>query len=66
VANVMFGSLLVQLPSSGLFNILSRALPSRWLTSLGSMPPLACVAGLAVCAVVYNMLPFILRRRGNA
>jgi hypothetical protein len=65
VANVLFGSLLVQLPSSGLFNILSRVLPSRWLTSLGSLPPLACVAGLAVCAVIYNMLPFILRRRDN-
>lgn len=63
VANVMFGSLLVQLPASGVMGLLSRTLPSRWLTSLGSLPPLACVAGLAVCAAIYNVLPFVLRRR---
>lgn len=63
VANVMFGSLLVKLPASGAMNILSRLLPSRWLTSLISMTPLACVAGLAACAAIYNALPFIFRRR---
>ncbi len=63
VANVMFGSLLVQLPASGTLGILSRVLPSRWLTSLGSLPPLACVAGLAACAAIYNALPFLLRRK---
>jgi hypothetical protein len=63
VANVLFGSLLVQLPSSGAFNILSRALPSRWLTSISALPPLVCVAGLAACAAVYNALPFLIRRK---
>jgi len=63
VANVMFGSLLVQLPSSGVMNIISRVLPSRWLTSISTLPPLACVAGLAACAAVYNALPFLIRRK---
>ncbi len=63
IASVMFGSLLVKLPSSGAFNVISRVLPSRWLTSLGSLPPLACIAGLTGCAAVYNALPFLIRRR---
>ena len=63
VANVMFGSLLVQLPSSGIMNIVSRVLPSRWLTSVSTLPPFACVAGLAACAAVYNALPFFIRRK---
>jgi len=62
-ANVLFGSLLVKLPSSGWLSVLSRVLPSRWLTSLDSLPPLACVAGLAACAALYNALPFVIRRR---
>ena len=62
IANVMFGSLLVQLPASGVFNVVSRILPSRWLTSISSLPPLTCVAGLAACAAIYNALPFIRRR----
>jgi len=65
IANVLFGSLLVQLPASGVMGILSRALPSRWLTSISVMPPLACVAGLAACAAVYNALPFLIRRKAN-
>ena len=63
VANVLFGSLLVKLPASGIMDIVSRVLPSRWLTSQSSLPPLVCVAGLAACAAIYNALPFILRRR---
>ncbi len=63
VANVMFGSLLVKLPASGVFNVISRQLPSRRLTSLGSLPSITCVAGLAACAAIYNALPFIFRRR---
>ena len=63
VANVMFGSLLVQLPSSGVMGVVSLVLPSRWLTSLASLPPLVCIAGLAACAAVYNVLPFVIRRR---
>lgn len=62
-ANVLFGSLLVKLPSSDWAGIIARVLPSRWLTSLGSLPPFACVAGLAACAAVYNALPFAVRRR---
>ncbi len=62
-ANVLFGSLLVKLPSSDWVSVIARVLPSRWLTSLGSLSPLACVAGLAACAAVYNALPFVFRRR---
>lgn len=63
IANVLFGSLLVQLPASGVLGVAARVLPSRWLTSLSVLPPLACIAGLAACAVVYNALPFLIRRR---
>lgn len=63
IANVMFGSMLIKLPSGGALSIFTYILPSRWLSSINTMEPLVCVAGLAVCAVVYNVLPFLIRRK---
>jgi len=64
IANVMFGSLLIKLPSGGFVNAVSYILPSRWLSSVRNFDPLFCVAGLAVCAAVYNALPLIFRKKG--
>ena len=63
IANVMLSSMLVPLPSSGLASALFHALPARWLAAADLQNPLLSVAGLAVCAAVYHMLPFVLRRR---
>jgi hypothetical protein len=63
IANVMFGSLLIKLPSAGALNFMTYILPSRWLSSIKTLDPLVCVAGLAACAVVYNILPFVIRRK---
>ena len=63
IANVMFGSLLIKLPSGGVFNALTYALPSRWLSSIKIMDPLLCIAGLCGCAIVYNILPFLIKRK---
>lgn len=63
IANVMLSSMLVPLPSSGLSSVLFHALPARWLSAADLQNPLLSVAGLAVCAAVYNALPFVLRRR---
>jgi hypothetical protein len=65
IANVMFGSMLIKLPSSGLLNALTYVLPSRWLSSIKTLDPLVCIAGLAVCAIVYSALPFVIRRKEN-
>ncbi|MGE5494674.1 MAG: ABC transporter permease [Burkholderiales bacterium] len=63
IANVMFGSLLVKLPSGGALNMVTYLLPSRWLSSIKTLDPALCVAGLVGCAVVYNVLPFVIRRK---
>lgn len=63
IANVMFGSLLIKLPSGGALNALTYILPSRWLSSINTLDPLVCIAGLLGCAIVYNALPFIIRRK---
>lgn len=63
IANVMFGSLLIRLPSGGFLNSISYILPSRWLSSIKAMDPALCIAGLLVCALVYNVLPLVIRRR---
>ncbi len=63
IANVMFGSMLVKLPSSGIMTAISYLLPSRWVSAINTVSPLLCVAGLSVCALVYNVLPFLLRRK---
>ncbi len=65
IANVMFGSMLIKLPSGGALNALTYLLPSRWLSSIKTLDPALCIAGLAVCAVVYNVLPFVIRRKEN-
>ncbi len=65
IANVMLSSMLVALPSSGLFATLAHVLPARWLSAADLQNPLLSVAGLAACATVYNALPFVLRRREN-
>ncbi len=63
IANVMFGSMLIKLPSNGLLNAVTYVLPSRWLSSIKTQDPLVCIAGLALCAVVYSALPFLIRRK---
>lgn len=63
IANVMLGGLLMPLPSSGALDILAHMLPARWLSSTQIHGILICIAGLGISAIVYNTLPFILRRR---
>lgn len=63
IANVMLSSMLVPLPASGLFAAAAHVLPARWLSAADLQNPLLSVGGLAVCAAVYNALPFLLRRR---
>ncbi len=63
IANVMLSSMLVPLPSSGLFAIFSHILPARWLSAADLQSPVLSVLGLTGCAAVYNTLPFVLRRR---
>jgi hypothetical protein len=62
IANVMFGSMLIKLPSGGLLSALTYVLPSRWLSSIKTLDPALCIAGLAACAAAYNALPFVVRR----
>jgi hypothetical protein len=63
IANVMFSSMFVPLPSSGLFATVSNILPARWLSSAALMNPMTSILGLIACAAVYNALPFLLRRK---
>jgi hypothetical protein len=63
IANVMFGSLLIKLPSQGALSLVAYALPSRWLSSINTLDPALCIAGLLGCAIIYNILPFIIRRK---
>lgn len=63
IANVMFSSMLVPLPSFGLFAAMSHILPARWLSSADLMNPMTSILGLIACAAVYNALPFLLRRK---
>ncbi len=63
IANVMFGSLLISLPSGGVFSFFTYLLPSRWLSSIKSLEPMMCIAGLCACAFVYNLLPFLLKKK---
>jgi hypothetical protein len=65
IANVMFGSMLIKLPSGGALSAFTYILPSRWLSSINTLDPLVCIAGLAACAAVYNALPFVIRRKEN-
>jgi len=63
IANVMFSSMLVPLPSVGLFAAVSHVLPARWLSAADLMNPMIRIAGLCACAAVYHALPFLLRRK---
>ncbi len=65
IANVMLGGLLMPPPSSGALDIIAHMLPARWLSSTEIHGVPLCIAGLGISAVVYNSLPFILRRRDN-
>jgi hypothetical protein len=58
IATVMFGSMLIKLPSAGILTSLSYILPSRWLSSV-QFNPAWCIGGVCVCALVYNALPFL-------
>lgn len=63
IANVMFGSLLISLPSGGVFSYFTYLLPSRWLSSIQSLNPLLGIAGLCACALFYNLLPFLFKKK---
>lgn len=63
VANVLFGSLLVSLPSGGEFQTFTYLLPSRWLSSIESLGAFESSMGLIICAFVYQVLPFIIRKK---
>jgi len=62
IATVLFGSLLIPLPSGGWATAFAYLLPSRWLSSLQRFGALKCVAGLAVCALIYNIIPFFIKK----
>jgi hypothetical protein len=63
VVNLGFGSLLLNLPEIGIVPKLAYLLPSRWLSSVDLNGVWACLAGLAVCAAVYNSIVFLRRKR---
>lgn len=63
IANVMLGSMLVKLPASGAFSIVTYLLPARWLSSPDALGAPLCIAALLGYAVLINTLPFIFRRR---
>lgn len=65
IANVMFGSLLIKLPSNGVLNVITYILPSRWLSSIRALSPALCIAGLLGCAVVYNAIALIIRKKND-
>ena len=66
IANVMLSSMLVPLPSSGLFAAFSHVLPARWLSAADLQKPMLSAVGLAACAAVYHALPFVLGRQERA
>ena len=63
IAAVMFSSLLIPLPRTGVFNMLTHVLPTRWLSAIQNTSPIVCIAGLGVCALVYHILPFLMKKR---
>ena len=63
IANVLFSSMLVKLPSAGAFRIFTYIFPSRWLSSLDALGVGWCILGLAVCALVYTAPPFIFKQK---
>ena len=63
IANVMLGSMLVKLPATGAFSLVTYLFPARWLSSLDALGAPVCVAALMGYAVLLNVMPFIFRRR---
>jgi hypothetical protein len=63
IANVLLGSMLVKLPATGAFSLVTYLLPARWLSSLDALGTAVCVTALALYAAVLSALPFIFRRR---
>ena len=63
IVNLGFGSLLLNLPEIGIVPKLAYLLPSRWLSSVDLNGVWACLAGLAVCAAVYNSIVFLRAKR---
>jgi hypothetical protein len=63
IANALLGSMLVKLPASGAFSLVTYLLPARWLSSLDALGFVTCAAALALYAALVGALPFIFRRR---
>ena len=61
IINILFGSMLVKLPSVGVISWLSYALPSRWLSSYESLGLAWSSLGIFALAVFYNILPFVFK-----
>lgn len=62
IINLLFGSMLIKLPDSGIVSTLSFLLPSRWMSAMEQIGGW-CLLGLLISAAVYNALPFLFRKR---
>ncbi len=63
IINLFLGSMLLDLPAAGFISKASYILPSRWVASEGTLGVWWSMLGIFGCAVFYNTLPFIFRRK---
>lgn len=63
IVNLFLGAMLVDLPAAGFISNASFILPSRWLSSPGTLGFGWSLLGITACAIVYNALPFLLRKK---
>ena len=62
ISAVLFGGLLIPLPGGGWLSAAAHMLPSRWLSSISRIGVPGCIAGLAACAALYNIIPFFIKK----
>ncbi len=63
IVNLFLGAMLVDLPAAGFISRASYILPSRWLSSIETLGVWQSLLGMLACAVVYNALPFLFRKK---
>jgi hypothetical protein len=55
--------MLLDLPAAGFISKVSYILPSRWISSVDTLGVWWCMLGMLCCAVFYNALPFVFRKK---
>ncbi len=63
IVNLFLGSMLLDLPAVGFISKASYILPSRWISSVDTLGVWWCILGMLCCAVFYNALPFVFRKK---